>query len=113
MSDSKIGPLVSISIKEPDLKEMFYNNKASLLCQVTVQTGTVSKIRWEDQNNKLMVEENAETPTNGGQRSLTLKLDVTFEEWARGIKRICVVDHDDSLDPIKKTFERTPGKKDV
>uniref|UniRef100_A0A3P9C3T3 Ig-like domain-containing protein n=1 Tax=Maylandia zebra TaxID=106582 RepID=A0A3P9C3T3_9CICH len=54
---------------------------------------------------KPMIEENGMTYLS--------KLDITYDEWSRGVKRYCVVHHSDLLTPSREPYEREFGKKNT
>uniref|UniRef100_A0AAX7T2H2 Ig-like domain-containing protein n=1 Tax=Astatotilapia calliptera TaxID=8154 RepID=A0AAX7T2H2_ASTCA len=95
---------VKVEITGPATEDMLLHKKGTLTCRVTVQKDK-PQIMWEDENkeeiaSKPMIEE------NGIYMS---KLDITYDEWTRGVKRYCVVHHSDLLTPSREPYEREFG----
>nr|XP_024656261.1 immunoglobulin gamma-1 heavy chain-like [Maylandia zebra] len=93
---------VKVEITGPATEDMLLDKKGTLTCRVTVQKDK-PQIMWEDENkeeiaSKPMIEENGMTYLS--------KLDITYDEWTRGVKRYCVVHHSDLLTPSREPYER-------
>uniref|UniRef100_A0A3P9C3W6 Ig-like domain-containing protein n=1 Tax=Maylandia zebra TaxID=106582 RepID=A0A3P9C3W6_9CICH len=93
---------VKVEITGPATEDMLLDKKGTLTCRVTVQKDK-PQIMWEDENkeeiaSKPMIEENGMTYLS--------KLDITYDEWSRGVKRYCVVHHSDLLTPSREPYER-------
>lgn len=99
---------VDIYIEGPTVEEMFLQRAGTINCHVTVNKGLVEKIYWENQYKNEMV--GASMSPVGEKKKYSLSLDITYDEWSQGIKRYCVVDHKDSLEPYRVLYERTTGK---
>uniref|UniRef100_A0A3P9C433 Ig-like domain-containing protein n=1 Tax=Maylandia zebra TaxID=106582 RepID=A0A3P9C433_9CICH len=96
---------VKVEITGPATEDMLLDKKGTLTCRVTVQKDK-PQIMWEDENkeeiaSKPMIEENGMTYLS--------KLDITYDEWSRGVKRYCVVHHSDLLTPSREPYEREFG----
>uniref|UniRef100_A0AAX7STH1 Ig-like domain-containing protein n=1 Tax=Astatotilapia calliptera TaxID=8154 RepID=A0AAX7STH1_ASTCA len=96
---------VKVEITGPATEDMLLDKKGTLTCRVTVQKDK-PQIMWEDENkeeiaSKPMIEENGMTYLS--------KLDITYDEWTRGVKRYCVVHHSDLLTPSREPYEREFG----
>lgn len=103
---------VEVTIIPPSIEEMFSKQKGTVICQVKVNKPSVDKIAWEDQDGNQMG--NAEvSPAKGTKGIISLPLEMTFDEWNKGEKRICTVDHDDWFEQLKKPYERNVGKKTI
>ncbi|AWP18764.1 immunoglobulin heavy chain secretory form isoform 4 [Scophthalmus maximus] len=98
---------VDIYIEGPTVEEMFLQRAGTINCHVTVNKGLVEKIYWENQYKNEMV--GASMSPVGEKKKYSLSLDITYDEWSQGIKRYCVVDHKDSLEPYRVLYERTTG----
>lgn len=83
------------------------NRKGELFCHVTVFSGTLTKIWWEDESGHVLVTLN---PVKNSKTTVTLSLDITYDEWSQGITRYCFVEHSDWLEPVKERYERRSGK---
>lgn len=103
---------VQIKIDGPLTAELFLNNKASLVCTVQIDEATPPKMWWEDGDRKELVGTTTEA-VKVKKNQFSLTLDISYEEWSRGIKRYCVVEHSTLLEPMKKLYERNIGKKTV
>lgn len=100
---------VKVEITGPATEDMLLHKKGTLTCRVTVQKDE-PQIIWEDEKedviaSKPMIKENGETYLS--------KLDITYDEWSRGVKRYCVVHHSDLLTPSREPYEREFGKKNT
>ncbi|CAJ1076763.1 immunoglobulin mu heavy chain [Xyrichtys novacula] len=98
---------ISINIVDPSLEDLFTNGKGSLVCQVTANGG-VEKIYWEDERGQDIADAEKKIPS-GGKGLYSLPLEISYDEWHRGIKPTCVVSRSDSVDPVKKTYKRDLG----
>ncbi len=88
------------------------NKKGTIVCQVKVNKPSVDKIFWEYQNGKTLVDASM-NPPKGSKGTFSLPLDITYDEWSKGIKLDCIVEHADWVEPLKKPYEREIGKKNI
>lgn len=93
---------VTIVIINPKLEKIFRDRKAQIICQVTENTPSVKKIWWEDEDKNEL--------TTSPVGSLSLPLDITYDEWSQGKRRHCFVEHTLWLEPQSKTYERSVGE---
>ena len=98
-----------VQITGPAMEDLFLNNKGTLVCKVKANRQSVTKTFWEDQDGNEMAGA-SKSPPAGRTGTFTLPLDITYDEWSSGIKRVCVVEHSNLLDSIKTTYERRIGK---
>uniref|UniRef100_A0A8C4IS96 Ig-like domain-containing protein n=1 Tax=Dicentrarchus labrax TaxID=13489 RepID=A0A8C4IS96_DICLA len=96
---------VEIEISGPSTKDLFSNNKGSLVCTVQIDEASFIKMWWEDDNNKELVG-TTEVAVKIKKNRFSLTLDISYEEWSRGIKRYCFVEHSALVVPIKELYER-------
>ncbi|XP_068506557.1 uncharacterized protein [Syngnathus scovelli] len=101
---------VDIQITGPTLEEMFLHQKGTVTCQVKVRQPVVKDISWENQDGKNMAGTSVSIPINATGVYRTL-LDITYDEWRKGIRRDCVVVRSDGKEPVKKSYERQTGKR--
>uniref|UniRef100_A0A3Q3NN10 Ig-like domain-containing protein n=1 Tax=Mastacembelus armatus TaxID=205130 RepID=A0A3Q3NN10_9TELE len=99
---------VEISITGPTLEDMFLNGTGTAICQVKINKPKVIRIYWENEKGD-EIAGSSMTPSNGSPKTVSLPLDVTYDEWSEGMKRTCVVDHTGFLLPKKRTYERKSG----
>lgn len=99
---------MSTIIIEPNLEDIFIKRKAQVVCHVTVHTPAVRRIWWEDEDKH----ELATSPAGpiGVKKSLSLPLDITYDEWSQGKRRYCFVEHALWLEPQYKIYERSVGE---
>lgn len=99
---------VTTVIIKPKLEDIFRNRKAQIICHVTVHMPDVKRIWWEDEDKN----ELATSPDGpiGVKKSLSLSLDITYDEWSQGKRRYCFVEHTLWLEPQSKTYERSVGE---
>lgn len=100
---------VVIEIFGPKMMEIFSQRKGTIICKVTNKEQSVERIYWENEDGDEMVDSSKSHNSGGGTTSVSL--DITFEEWSQGLKRYCVVIDSSSIEPIRKPYERIPGKK--
>lgn len=100
---------VDIKIIPPTLQDIMSMGKGTAVCQVTQKKGSVEKIFWENNKGKDLHAVKDPFP-NGSKKTVNVSLTITFSEWSRGFKLYCTVVHKDVPDPVKKDYERIPGK---
>nr|AFN02400.1 immunoglobulin mu heavy chain [Rachycentron canadum] len=104
-----IVPDVNIDFEGPTLKDIFSKKKGTIKCHVTINKPSVDKVFWEDQwGNELSY-----TVDSSNGKKVIVSLDITYDEWSKGIKRFCVVEHSNFPEPIKKIYERHSGEHTV
>ncbi|KAG7243451.1 hypothetical protein INR49_010989 [Caranx melampygus] len=101
------GSEEDIHIEGPKWEDMFLHGRGTIKCEVKGNKISVDEIYWQDENGKEITDSQA-TPTNG--KASSKSLDITYDEWSKGIKVVCVVVDNNSPDPLKKTYERKVGK---
>nr|QLF98876.1 immunoglobulin M heavy chain [Micropterus salmoides] len=99
---------VDIKITGPKLEDIFSNRKGTLECHVTANKPSVEKIFWEDHNGKEMADASM-TPPKGSVGPFTLPLEISYDEWSKGVKRVCIVEHTEVIDPVKQLYQRRNG----
>ncbi|XP_041813066.1 immunoglobulin mu heavy chain-like [Chelmon rostratus] len=99
---------VDIKIIGPTLDDMFLNKKGQIVCRVQVNKPSLEKILWEDEHGNEMVGSST-TPVKENSNTYKLSLDISYDEWSQGIKRVCIVEHTDWIVPFKKPYERNIG----
>lgn len=97
-----------IEIVGPTMEDMFLNNKGKIVCRVQENSPSVGQIWWEDQDGNEMVSSSGKL-VHG--RTTSLSLDISYDEWSRGLQRYCIVEHSAWIEPAKKLYERNIGKK--
>uniref|UniRef100_A0A3Q1GCC4 Immunoglobulin V-set domain-containing protein n=1 Tax=Acanthochromis polyacanthus TaxID=80966 RepID=A0A3Q1GCC4_9TELE len=85
---------VEMTILEPKVEDIFLNRKGTVICHVQIHKGDVDKILWQDENNTDMAGA-FKVPTKGKKGTFSLPLEITYDEWAEGKKRYCVVESED------------------
>lgn len=100
---------MEINIEDPSLEDMFLHRKGTIKCHVKVNEGAVERIFWEDEDLNEMAGA-SKTPPNGKKGQFTHDLAITYDEWIQGIKRYCVVELVDGMEPFKKLYDRNTGK---
>ncbi len=94
------------------MEDMLVNRKGHVVCEVEVNKPTIGRLWWEDLNGKEMVGTTTETVKDGKKIS-SLSLEITFDEWSRGIELQCIVEHSNWIAPLKRLYKRTIGKKTI
>nr|QHO62363.1 immunoglobulin mu heavy chain [Siniperca knerii] len=97
---------VDIKITGPTLADMFLNRKGTIVCQVKVNEPYVGRILWEDEKGNEMA---GASKTFNDKGTFSLPLEITYDEWSKGIKRYCVVEHENLIEPLKELYERSFG----
>ncbi|GLD66693.1 hemicentin-1-like protein [Lates japonicus] len=111
--DGNGGPgNVEINIEDPSLEDMFLHRKGTIKCHVKVHEGAVDRIFWEDEELNEMAGA-SKTPSNGKTGQFTHELAITYDEWIRGIKRYCVVELVDGMEPFKKLYDRNTDQESL
>uniref|UniRef100_A0A3B4XBB0 Ig-like domain-containing protein n=1 Tax=Seriola lalandi dorsalis TaxID=1841481 RepID=A0A3B4XBB0_SERLL len=95
------APDVELKIEGPKVEDLFLHGKGTITCKVNGQG--VDKMFWEDQYGNEMPGA-LQGPFNG--KPLSLPLDISYDEWNIGVKRYCVVEHENFQEPLKKLYER-------
>ncbi|CAI5675093.1 unnamed protein product [Oreochromis niloticus] len=83
---------------------MLFNKKGTITCKVMTENKNLY-ITWEDEEGNDMAS-NPITPVNGMQNAYKSELDITYDEWTRGVKRFCVVHHQDLIEPLREPYKR-------
>nr|ADC45387.1 immunoglobulin mu heavy chain [Latris lineata] len=99
---------VDIKISGPAVEDMFLHGKGTITCHVNASEPSLGKIWWEDQHGNEMAAASI-TPPKGSKGPVNVPLEITYEEWSKGIERYCFVEHTDWLVPEKKRYERNIG----
>ncbi|XP_061605911.1 uncharacterized protein LOC133466339 [Phyllopteryx taeniolatus] len=100
---------VSIKITGPTMEDMFMRKKGTVTCEVKVSKPSVRSISWENGDGKDMAGTLISLPSAKTGTFHTL-LDITYDEWRKGIKRNCVVLRQGTGGTVKKSYERNIGK---
>ena len=87
---------------------MFFNRKAELVCEVTTHLEGVS-IQWTDHNGDSLMNKTLPKTVRNGSPVMRVAVDVQYDEWSKGLDYSCVVEHDDFLDPVKRSFKKQNG----
>ncbi|TDH02784.1 hypothetical protein EPR50_G00156200 [Perca flavescens] len=99
---------VEIDIIEPTMEDMFSEGKGNITCQVKINKPSVTEISWETHNGK-PIHGASVSPPQGSKGVFRSSLPITYDEWSKGTKFVCIVIHDNVVDPLKKTYGRTVG----
>ncbi|XP_060882942.1 immunoglobulin mu heavy chain-like [Labrus mixtus] len=99
---------VDINIKGPSMDDLFSKGKGTIVCEVTVNKVSADKIYWTDEQGKDLAAAST-TRSKGGKGKFSLPLEISFDDWSRGVKHFCNVVHSEYTDPIKKQLERNIG----
>ncbi|KAM7372140.1 hypothetical protein PAMP_009333 [Pampus punctatissimus] len=95
---------VDIKIIGPTMEDLFLKKKGAVKCQVKVNNPSVERVMWEDEAGNNMLE--VQNPTKGSKETIDLSLDITYDEWSKGLTRFCIVEHSELVNPLKKAYER-------
>ncbi|XP_025762368.1 immunoglobulin mu heavy chain isoform X3 [Oreochromis niloticus] len=98
---------VKVVISGPTTEDMLVRKKGTITCAVTVQKDE-PQITWEDE--KLGdIASNPVTKVEDNGNTYVSKLDITYDEWTRGVTRFCVVHHEDLIEPLREPYKRDFG----
>uniref|UniRef100_A0A668U7M8 Ig-like domain-containing protein n=1 Tax=Oreochromis aureus TaxID=47969 RepID=A0A668U7M8_OREAU len=98
---------VKVVIIGPTTEDMLVRKKGTITCAVTVQKDE-PQITWEDE--KLGdIASNPVTKVKDNGNTYVSKLDITYDEWTRGVTRFCVVHHEDLIEPLREPYKRDFG----
>ncbi|KAL7378175.1 hypothetical protein ABVT39_009796 [Epinephelus coioides] len=100
---------VDITIIEPTMEDFVLNGKGDIKCQVKIKKPSVQKIFWETHDGKDIPDAVPVKPPAGHKDTYVALLPITFEEWRQGAKFICIVEHEDWLEPRKEIYIKTIG----
>ncbi|KAL6102752.1 uncharacterized protein ACO6RY_02302 [Pungitius sinensis] len=100
-------PDVEVTIEGPTMEQMFVSRQGTVKCNVKVNKPSVHKISWENHHKQAIAGVSKSPPR--GSKEISLSLDIEYDEWSRGTKFYCVVEHDDWIEPLKTPYERIPG----
>ncbi|CAI5675082.1 unnamed protein product [Oreochromis niloticus] len=98
---------VKAQIFDPTTKDMLLHKKGTITCKVMAENKKLN-ITWEDEKGIDMVSKPM-TPIDGIRNAYKSELDITYDEWTRGVKRVCVVHHQDLIEPLRREFKREYG----
>lgn len=100
---------MDIRIIPPTNKDIFLNGKGTLICEVTEKKGGFEKVIWLDEDDVEVVSTQEDIGSNVHQA----KIEITFDEWSKGLKRVCEVHSTEWIDTVKREYQRNNGKKTV
>ncbi|XP_030590887.1 immunoglobulin mu heavy chain-like [Archocentrus centrarchus] len=100
---------VKVDLIGPTTKSMLLHKKGTVTCKVTAENKGLS-ITWEREDGRDVLG-NPMTKVNGNGKTYKSEIDITFDEWARGVERTCLVHHDDLLEPMTRTYTRRFGQR--
>uniref|UniRef100_A0A3B3W1I7 Ig-like domain-containing protein n=1 Tax=Poecilia latipinna TaxID=48699 RepID=A0A3B3W1I7_9TELE len=100
---------MDIRIIPPTNKDIFLDGKGTLICEVTEKKAGFEKVVWLDEDDTEVVS----TQENRGSNVHLAKIEITFDEWSKGLTRVCEVHSTEWIDPVKKEYKRSNGKKTV
>uniref|UniRef100_A0A3Q3GJ87 Ig-like domain-containing protein n=1 Tax=Labrus bergylta TaxID=56723 RepID=A0A3Q3GJ87_9LABR len=103
---------VDININGPSMDDLFSKGKGTMVCEVTVNKVSADKIYWTDEQGNDIAAAST-TSSKGHKGKFSLPLEISFDDWSRGVKPFCNVAHSEYTDPIKKQLERNIGKKTI
>uniref|UniRef100_A0A3Q4GL18 Ig-like domain-containing protein n=1 Tax=Neolamprologus brichardi TaxID=32507 RepID=A0A3Q4GL18_NEOBR len=83
------------------------NNPGTITCKVMAENKKLN-ITWEDEKGTDMATKPM-TPVSGNRNSYKSELDITYDEWTMGLKRVCVVHHQDLIEPLRREYKREYG----
>lgn len=101
---------VDVTIIEPKMEDMFLERKGTVTCRVNINKPSVEEIFWENKKGDA-VADSLISPPKGRTGIVDCPLEISYDEWSRGEKYVCIVVHTDLVDRVKKPYERTIGKK--
>ncbi|MED6253598.1 hypothetical protein ATANTOWER_014267 [Ataeniobius toweri] len=107
-TSSKVGcPFTDadVSIIPPRDEEMFVNGKGTIICQVAINKGGPYTVVWEDESGTELLSE----PVTQGSKIHQAKIEMTYEEWTKGVKRTCIVQSNDWFDTVKREYQSNTG----
>uniref|UniRef100_A0A3Q3NFV8 Ig-like domain-containing protein n=1 Tax=Labrus bergylta TaxID=56723 RepID=A0A3Q3NFV8_9LABR len=96
---------VDININGPSMDDLFSKGKGTMVCEVTVNKVSADKIYWTDEQGNDIAAAST-TSSKGHKGKFSLPLEISFDDWSRGVKPFCNVAHSEYTDPIKKQLER-------
>lgn len=111
-ADGCLEANVDINITGPKMEDIFLNRKGTLVCQVKANKPSVEKIYWEYENGQSIARASKTIP-KGSKGPFSLPLEISYDEWSKGIKLNCIVEHSECIDPLKKLYQRDIGKKTI
>uniref|UniRef100_A0A3B3WH43 Ig-like domain-containing protein n=1 Tax=Poecilia mexicana TaxID=48701 RepID=A0A3B3WH43_9TELE len=96
---------MDIRIIPPTNKDIFLDGKGTLICEVTEKKAGFEKVVWLDEDDTEVVS----TQENRGSNVHLAKIEITFDEWSKGLTRVCEVHSTEWIDPVKKEYKRSNG----
>uniref|UniRef100_A0A3B5MJJ6 Ig-like domain-containing protein n=1 Tax=Xiphophorus couchianus TaxID=32473 RepID=A0A3B5MJJ6_9TELE len=100
---------MDIRIIPPTNKDIFLNGKGTLICEVTEKKGGFEKVIWLDEDDVEVVSTQEDIGSNVHQA----KIEITFDEWSKGLKRVCEVHSSEWIDTVKREYQRNNVQPDV
>lgn len=82
------------------------------MCEVTEKVPGLETVKWENEEGQVFVSRPSKT-TRGDKVIFTAAVDILYDDWSKGAKFICVVEHKDDIDRPKKIYTRENGKADI
>uniref|UniRef100_A0A3B5RAE9 Ig-like domain-containing protein n=1 Tax=Xiphophorus maculatus TaxID=8083 RepID=A0A3B5RAE9_XIPMA len=97
---------MDIRIIPPTNKDIFLDGKGTLICEVTEKKGGFEKVIWLDEDDAEVVS----TQEDIGSNVHRAKIEITFDEWSKGLKRVCEVHSTEWIDTVKREYQRYNGQ---
>ncbi|KAI9523299.1 hypothetical protein NQZ68_028323 [Dissostichus eleginoides] len=98
-----------VHIIEPSMEDMLLHHKGTVYCQVKVNKPSLDKISWETETGNPILGADPITNIEGRKGVFNAELTITYEEWIKGTKFVCKVEHKDWLEPLTKSYQRING----
>nr|AAD37510.1 immunoglobulin heavy chain precursor [Anarhichas minor] len=96
-----------VTIEGPSMEDIFSNGSGTVKCNVKVHKSFITKVSWEDQNGAAIPL--AVVHPTKESKAISVPLKITYEEWSKGTPFICIVEHDNWIEPRKETYKRIIG----
>ena len=103
---------VDITIIGPTMEDMLVHKKGKLECHALENKKSIDKMYFTSEKGDEMLTSEKKL-IDGNKKEHIISIDITYDEWSLGVKRICVVEHSETLDPLKKVYESDFGKKTI
>ncbi|XP_073349821.1 uncharacterized protein [Pagrus major] len=101
---------VEITIIGPTMEDMFLNRKGKLECRAQENKPSITEMKFENEDGKDLLGTGM-IQVKGNKKTYSISIDISYDEWSRGIKSTCVVTHSEHIDPLKEVYERSFGGK--
>ncbi|KAL3053942.1 hypothetical protein OYC64_006295 [Pagothenia borchgrevinki] len=98
-----------VNILNPSMEDMLLHHKGTVTCSVKINKPSLDKISWQSETGNPILDAIPTTNLKGRTGVFNADLTITYEEWVKGTKFVCNVEHEEWMEPVKTPYQRVNG----